>query len=116
MARTGNYQIPFDEDGNQLHYPEVWVWKDGRRQEVQWRDNVPFEAKLTYAGFSRGRSAAYLDFTDQNGKAITFFLKDFEKVIPHLIGGAVTGTFIFTKRGTNYGCQLIEPTPVTKSP
>lgn len=104
MARTGNYQIPFDADGNQLHYPD--------RRDVQWRDNVPFQAKLTYAGFSRGRSAAYLDFTDQNGKAITFFLKDFEKVIPHLIGGAVTGTFIFTKRGTNYGCQLIEAATV----
>ncbi|MHC2249988.1 hypothetical protein [Bradyrhizobium elkanii] len=31
MGRTGNYQIPFDEAGNQLHYPEVWTFVNGKR-------------------------------------------------------------------------------------
>lgn len=116
MARTGNCQIPFDEAGNQLHYPEVWTFMNGKRGDVVWSDNVPFQAKLTYTGFNRGRSAAYLDFTDENGKSVTFFMKDFDKIVPDLSGGAFTGTFIFIKRGQNYGCQLIEPAPVTKSP
>lgn len=112
MAKKGNYQIPFDQHGNQQHYAESW-WvqrEDGKyeRQGPEWRDNVPFEATLTYAGFSRGRSAAYLDFTDQNGKSVVVFMKDFDAIAPHLIKGAVTGTFMFTKRGQNYGCQLVE--------
>jgi hypothetical protein len=113
MAKKGNYQIPFDQEGNQQHFASSWWVKrdDGShgREGPNWRDNVPFETTVTYAGFSRGRSAAYLDFTDQNGKTVVVFMKDFEGMVPHMVKGQVTGTFQFTKRGQNYGCQLVKP-------
>jgi hypothetical protein len=112
-AKKGNYPIPFDKDGNQQHYAESWWVRnpDGTngRAGPEWRDNVPFQSTLTYAGYSRGRSAAYLDFTDANGKSVVVFMKDFEGMVPHMVKGQVTGTFQFTKRGMNYGCQLVEP-------
>lgn len=107
MAK-GNYQIPYDSAGNQLHYPEVWTWTDGKRGEVVWRDNNPFKTTLSYDSYSRGRSAAYFDFKDPNGKTVVVFMKDFEAMVPHMSKGAVTGTFKFIKRGMNYGCQLVE--------
>ncbi|WP_316207418.1 hypothetical protein [Bradyrhizobium sp. SZCCHNR3118] len=112
MSKKGQYQIPFDKDGNQQHYAESW-WVDlpnGKYERAgpEWRDNVPFQSTLTYVGFSRGRSAAYLDFKRANGKLVTVFMKDFEAMVPHMIKGSVSGTFQFTKRGQNYGCQLVE--------
>ncbi|MGJ4945102.1 hypothetical protein ACQR1W_31390 [Bradyrhizobium sp. HKCCYLS1011] len=108
----GQYQIPFDKDGNQQHYAEgSWITgENGRPQRVgpEWRDNAPFVTTLTYVGYSRGRSAAYFDFKDHNGKLVVVFLKDFEDMIPHLVKGSVSGSFKFIKRGMNYGCQLIE--------
>ena len=104
MAKA-NYQIPFDSDGNQLHYPESW-----RPGGVQWRDNAPFNATLSYSEYSRGRSAAYFIFKREDGREVTVFLKDFESMVPHMVKGTITGTFQFTKRGMNYGCQLVEST------
>ncbi len=98
----GDYKIPFDKDGNQQHYADSWM------TDLEWRDNAPFVATLTYVGYSRGRSAAYFDFKDHNGKIVIVFLKDFEAMIPHLVKGSVTGSFKFIKRGQNYGCQLIK--------
>lgn len=100
-AKKGDYQIPFDGAGNQLHYPESW-------KEMVWRDNTPFETTLTYDGYSRGRSAAYLGFKTTEGKGVTVFMTDFEAMVPRMVKGEVTGTFRFTKRGQNYGCQLVE--------
>ncbi|WP_315782338.1 hypothetical protein [Bradyrhizobium sp. SZCCHNPS1003] len=98
----GDYKIPFDKDGNQQHCADSWT------SGLEWRDNVPFVATLTYAGYSRGRSAANFDFRDHNGKLVVVFLKDFEAMVTHLVNGSVTGSFKFIKRGQNYGCQLIE--------
>lgn len=102
MAK-GEYKIPFDGDGNQLHYPEKWC-----QGGLHWHDNAPFATTLTYDGYSRGRSAAYFDFKDRHGKSVVVFLKDFETMVPHMVNGGITGTFQFTKRGQNYGCQLVE--------
>ncbi|WP_316196608.1 hypothetical protein [Bradyrhizobium sp. SZCCHNS3053] len=109
MAKKGRYQIPFDPAGNQLHYPELHTWTDGKPDRIEWRDNARFTAVLKYQGQARGRSAAYFIFADPDGHEVTFFMKDFEALVPHLNKGVVIGTFEFTKRGQNYGCQLVEP-------
>lgn len=64
-------------------------------------------ATLAYAGFARGRSAAYFVFRTQEGHGVTVFLKDFEAMIPHMVNGVVAGTFTYVKRGQNYGCQRL---------
>jgi hypothetical protein len=71
-------------------------------------DNVPFSAIMTYDGYYRGRSAAGMTFKDEKGIPYTVFLTDFEKFIPIMDKGVVTGTFIYCKRGRNYGIKLYE--------
>ena len=48
--KVGNYQIPFDKDGNQLHYPEMGYNYDtgvGKYVDVSdYRDNIPFTTPL----------------------------------------------------------------------
>lgn len=106
--KKGNYQIPFDPDGNQLHYPEG-RYIAGRYQEPEWRDNATVSDTLTYKNYCRGRSAAYFQFTRQDGTTATMFLTDMEAAIPHMVRGVITGQFTFTKRGANYGIQLVIP-------
>jgi hypothetical protein len=111
MAKTGEYDIPFDHEGNQQHYPEPSWDKVGDRyvrMEPHWRPNADFAAKLTYVDYSRGRSAAYLNMKDENGKFVTVFMKEFGEMIPHLRDGAIDGIFRFIKRGQNFGCKLVE--------
>jgi hypothetical protein len=108
-AKTGNYRIPFDRDGNQQHYPERWYvgkYPNHKPEGPDWRDNEPFDDTLTYSGYRRGRSAAYFEFTRSDGKAVTMFLKDFEGLIRQMVSGKVSGRFVFTKRGQNYGVKL----------
>ena len=108
----GDYQIPFDRDGNQQHYPEPWwvgEYPNHTQEGAKWRDNTPFVDTLTCEGFSRGRSAAYFRFSRQDGKRVCMFLKELESALPHMAGGKLSGTFQFIKRGQNYGIQLKEP-------
>lgn len=111
MAKKGNYQIPFDKNGNQQHYPESWYvgeWPKHTTEGPDWRDNAPFTDTLMYAGHRRGRSAAYFQFLRSDGTHVTMFLADFEQVVPHMMCGHVSGTFAFVKRGQNYGAYLIQ--------
>jgi len=111
MSKKGDYEIPFDKQGNQLHYPDSSYERDGdgyKKVGPEWRKNEPFHDSLTFVGFSRGRSAANLDFRRENGTNVTVFLKEFCDMVPHMVGGVIKGKFQFTKRGQNYGCLLIE--------
>ena len=94
----GEYQIPFDKDGNQLHYPE---WN------CEWHANTTFTAIMTYDGYSRGRSAAYAHLRDEYGKRYTAFMCELDKLIPVLDYGSTAGVWTFEKRGQNYGVKLV---------
>ena len=102
MSKKGNYQIPFDANGNQLHDPDSWIGLEGRDTHV-------FEASLRYAGYCRGRSAAYMQFVRVDTRAsVVVFLGDFDPIVERMVNGEVTGRFTFCKRGQNYGCCLVE--------
>lgn len=104
MAKSsGQYQIPFDKDGSQLHY------QGHPRQETTWVDNHDFEDTLTFSDYSRGRSAAYFHLTRADGRGVTMFLKELTEAIPYMVNGILVGRFRFIKRGENYGCMLVEP-------
>lgn len=114
VKKIGKYDIPFDEDGNQLHYADVkWdgTYKPGGACNMVpncvMLPNTPFQDTLTFKGFERGRSAAYFHFERESGKQVCVFLKEMEDIIPQMVHGKVTGTFQFIKRGQNYGCALI---------
>ncbi|AKF13441.1 hypothetical protein PHIN3_178 [Sinorhizobium phage phiN3] len=100
--KTGNYPIPFDTNGNQLHYPETWT-RDG----VVMKDNFVFADVLTFSHFSRGRSAAYAYFKRSTGETVTVFLSDLADIMKIMVRGEVGGTFTFCKKGMNYGTKLV---------
>ena len=68
--------------------------------------NDPFEDELTYKGYYRGRSAAGMIFENKAGQKFTVFLTDFEPMVPIMEKGVVKSTFIYCKRGRNYGLKL----------
>jgi len=110
MPKKGDYQIPFDEDGNQMHYADTSIWK-----AKEWRDNCKFEDCLEYMTYCRGRSATYFEFqgVDMDRK-YTMFLKEFDAIVKKLDNGMLSGTWTFIKRGTNYGVKLVEPFYLTE--
>jgi hypothetical protein len=94
------HQIPFDEAGNQLHYP--------MSQTTTWKDNYQFPDELQYISYARGRSAAYFQFESTITKRrFTMFLTDFDAIVKHLVDGKLSGTWTFCKRGENFGVQFV---------
>jgi hypothetical protein len=102
MAK-GQYQIPFDKDGNLMGYPEEW-------RGIEWRDNYQFTDTLKLDHYYRGRSAAGLYMASAiTGHRYQMFLRDFEDLINNTVidHGVVSGRWTFTKRGANYGIVFI---------
>lgn len=96
----GDYPIPFNAKGDQLHYD------DGR---AKMRDNFEFVDTLKMEGMSRGRSAAYFLFRRKStGTQVIVFMTDLIDLFAHANHGCVTGLFTFCKRGQNYGCRMVE--------
>lgn len=75
-----------------------------------------FTGELAYLTYERGRSSALLIFRDNvfigvagaspRPRRFPFFMSDADKIIPRLVQGKITGTFVPHKRGTNYGWTL----------
>lgn len=82
------------------------------------RDVEPFEADLYIAGYGRGCSSAvfYLvNYADRKKELNVYrpeimyyqvFMSDMPAIIRQMNKGRIKGTFIFTKKGANYGLKL----------
>jgi hypothetical protein len=105
MAKMYDGEIPFDKEGNQLRYAGPYR----SVQDVDWKPNRPFKSGLKFIEFNRGRSAAYACLKDALGKRRYMFLKDLEEVLRNgwFIGSELVGTFVYCKRGQNYGVRMI---------
>lgn len=102
--KIGNYQIPFDEDGNQQDYEINYSWIKSKMV-----DNFIFEDTLEYESYGRGRSSISFTFKRQNGKTVSVFASNLIEFIPYFIDGKITGLFTFVKKGQNYGCKYLGP-------
>jgi hypothetical protein len=98
-------KVPFMKDtGSLATYVSHW-----EEDKVKWMDSFIFEDTMRFTSFYRGRSAAGFVVTSQTtGKKYTVFLVDVEAILQHgvQLGGIVSGTWGFVKRGTNYGLSL----------
>lgn len=123
--KKGNYQIPFDRNGNQQDYPSEWYvgtgefkpysWKDGeyevtRAEGPNWVDNFEFEDTLTLNGFGRGRSSVTFSMVRSDGTTVSVFVSDFYDmaVAGAFKAGKIKGRFTFCKKGQNYGCRMVK--------
>lgn len=118
MAKTKVTHAPY-LDGNLLDwvsaaYPNPisqWPYK----LACEWRENVPFEAKMTYEGFGRGQSSTKFYWLDEQGRKYPMFVSDMDALLkagkPLLStdGGAVyvSGTWMVAKKGSNFGIKLV---------
>jgi hypothetical protein len=86
-------EIPFDEDGNQLHYPYFFP------TVKEWKNNTEFIDNLIFMNFCRGRSAAYAELKSKtSGKKYTMFLSDLENCFENFKNGEIKGLFTFCKK------------------
>lgn len=101
--------IPFDQKGNQVHYPDTWIMRTG-----SWKANFTFYGTVSFKEFARGRSAAYAVVQVWEAKRgrrpyeAIVFLKDLGEMLTHMDRGTIVGTFTFCKRGQNYGMRWLE--------
>jgi len=108
VKKIGDYKIPFDNKGNQYHYPpEHYLGV-----KVTWKDNFSFEDTIELLEkMSTGRSAKFFHARSLiTKKTFTIFTKDLlefaqKSIIDH---GKITDTFTFCKRGQNYGLTILE--------
>lgn len=101
-AKTGVYDIPFDKNGDQLH------WADQRYDHgVAWKPNEEFSDALRFDSYGRGQSAAYFIFRNANGQSRIMFMTDLSDAMPHIVRGILTGTFTYVKRGRNFGVRFL---------
>lgn len=119
MKKKGDYQIPFDKDGNQQDYPQSQFVNDSRthggvrRVEPEWCDNFEFDDTLTLETYGRGRSSITFTMRRTNGKTVSVFVSDFcdmakSRAFGEFDAGKITGRFTFCKKGANYGCRMVE--------
>jgi len=107
--KKGDYQIPFDPDGNQQDYP-TRTWRKDRPVDPKWRDNFTFTDTLTLKTYGRGRSSITFTMSRADGKTVSVFVSDFCDMASseNFKAGSITGNFTFCKKGMNYGCRLAD--------
>jgi hypothetical protein len=101
---TSVTEVPYDADGNLLHYASPW-------SRPEMRPNVPFRAVLQITGMESGRSAKYVMLADRDGHTYPMFVTDLLDLLARSGAGVkagITGTemWIVRKRGQNYGVAL----------
>lgn len=119
-----SYQAPFDIHGNLMHYPQTQYvtapeakWIEGKGYDIptqhiqpDWREVVPFYATMTLdTGVTSGRSAKYINWTDEKGRRYPMFVADVVGLITSGIrieDGKVSGLWVVCKRGENYGIKF----------
>lgn len=101
VSKKGQYQIPFDKEGNQLNYDCDYYY--GHKLV----DNYEFEDVLTYVGYGKGRSSVVFTFVRTTGPTVSVFISDMNVWIPRMVNGTIEGTFTFRKNGANFGCCLV---------
>ncbi|WP_238009469.1 hypothetical protein KZZ52_26640 [Dactylosporangium sp. AC04546] len=94
-------EVPYDGDGNLLHYVDPWA-------TPTMRPNEPFKAALQVEMMESGRSAKYLIWRDGDGRRFPMFIIDLVDMLQRaeVLQGAVEATWIVRKRGQNYGIAL----------
>ncbi len=97
-------KAPFTKDGSLMNY--VGPGQSG----IEWRDaDTPMQMTLTFVEFKRGRSAAHSIWKDEHGNEFTMFLADLQDLLQTGATKTVTGKWVVTKRGQDFGIKQLQP-------
>jgi DNA-directed RNA polymerase subunit RPC12/RpoP len=111
--------VPFVGDIQETSFESTWkrmpdetyerVPTDRNPPSFKLVDNYEFEDTLIYKKYSKCSSRINFIFEGLTTKKLyTLFLTDFEKIIPLLKQGKVTGRWTFRNQSGYTGCTLIE--------
>ena len=103
---------PFNAETGELIEYTFYDYPDDRRGTVKWSENYVFEDDMEYTGYTRGRSAARLQFKSiKDGRRYGMFLTDFDDAMKRcqFFKNRLIGKFTFCKRGQNYGVKILPP-------
>src|SRR5688572_22695570 len=110
MTKAGNYLVPFDAQGNLLHYARIDKFFKEDHPSIEMRENRVFLASMELQPeIKRGRSAKYVMLKDvESGELYPMFVVDLVDAISR--GTVRQGIFPATywrvqKRGQNYGLR-----------
>jgi len=112
VSKKPSYQVPHYPDGSIPDYVRHGAtnggWGNDPKLAITWRDPAPFDARLSFTCFSRGRSAAHALMFSETGARFTVFLTDLSEMIrdARWCGGLLAARFMPCKRGQNYGVRL----------
>ena len=101
MTSRPDIKMPYDIHGNLKEYAGYG--------DIVWRDNVPFEATMEVVGYERGRSAVRVILRDEGHRKFPVFISDLVDLImtSEVHDGKVSGTWMGTKKGSNYGLKKV---------
>ncbi len=127
-AKAKTFKVPFDPNGNLLHWAWNGGWTAGRWEyglngtgtwvkgkrldkhidtdQVKWREPANFKVRLTPVRMLSGRSAKYLIWKDDEGHTYPMFMTDLIDALPYIDGGALNVELAFCKRGANFGVRV----------
>ncbi len=103
---AGDYPIPY-LDRCLMHHPYTH-----RRQDIDWRENRPFDATMKIGDIRSGRSAKYVMLIDEQGSEHPMFVAELVRCAKDfgIQKGVIRGTWKVRKRGQNYGLELVDAT------
>lgn len=106
MKKTGQYQVPFDKNGNVLHYTDS-------HQGVSMRANHVFADELVISRImSNCRSGGYVKMRSIiDSRTYPMFLSVFNSLVEKMDRGVLRGSFTFKKRGQNFSLAYVEANP-----
>ena len=95
-------EVPYDVGGNQL--------RSKNYQTANMFKNEVFVDTLVFDQFTKSYSGAVgaRFVKESDGTSVNFFMSELEKIMHKLVNGRVTGEFCFVKRGSKFGCRLLE--------
>jgi hypothetical protein len=113
--KPGDYCIPFMDGSQCIKDNSIYIhsgWDPSTRRPMMtlrpgcaMEPNHVFHETLTFVqAFGDG----FVTFIRPDGKLVTFMSTEFTKVAPHMVKGKISGNFTFVKRGTAYGCKLVQ--------
>ncbi|MDE8648127.1 hypothetical protein PXH69_24475 [Rhodococcus qingshengii] len=99
-------KYPFDPTSNKVPdyvYPHATSYS--KPSDIEWRDNVPFEATLKVETYSRGRSSVTVILKNvDTGTEYSMFISETLNTMLNrpIVDAKVSGMWHFIKRGQSY--------------
>lgn len=109
-GRKGNFKVPYKNGKLQQYARGDFAHPEYGYEGEEWRENEPFQARMTIHDMYSGRSAKGLYWKDQHGNEYPMFVSDLVDLLKNadVLSGEANAVWIIAKRGQNYGIRLYE--------